>query len=360
MKREIKKIALVAGGTGGHIFPAISLEKWIEKNDENVSVIFFCGNRALEQDIYFSQGIKPIVLPVKGSPFFGSIKQKVNRSANIIHAFFRVFTFLREEKPDFVLFFGGYISFPVYFAAKLRSIPIATHEQNACAGKVTRLLAKLHEPILSGFKVCMPLHQNNFTYTGIPIREFDIMSRESAVGELGLPSEVLKCKVVLVLTGSLGSETIKNKLLSFVADEKFRDVQFILPATSEKLEMAGRNVWLLPKIWKTELLFSIANVIIARAGASSLAEIESLKIPAIIIPWKEAKDNHQYYNACEFVKENEALLLREDEIQDKLEIMLNEILQKTKIAHSIDEQSKATFRVYNKIKTLVSGNNIVK
>ena len=65
MKREIKKIALVAGGTGGHIFPAISLGKWIEKNDEKVSVIFFCGNRNLEQDIYFSQGIKPIVLPLE-------------------------------------------------------------------------------------------------------------------------------------------------------------------------------------------------------------------------------------------------------------------------------------------------------
>lgn len=359
MNKEIKKIALVAGGTGGHIFPAISLAKWIEKYKEGVSVIFFCGNRPLEQNIYSSHGIIPIILPIKGSPFFGSLREKLKRSINMVRAFFNAFAFLREEKPDFCLVFGGYISFPVYLAAKLRSIPVALHEQNACAGSVTRFLERFNEAIFTGFKICIPLSGEKISYTGIPVREFNLVPKDVAISELGLPSEIANCRIILVLTGSLGSETIKDKLLSLASDGKFCDVQFVLPATSEKLEKYGDNIWLLPKIWRTALLFSIADAIIARAGGSSLAEIGLLKIPAIIIPWKGAKDNHQYYNACEFVKENTAFLLDENEIKERLEGFLSEILQKNRLAISCDGQETASSKVYNKIINMIKNQSSV-
>ena len=353
--QKSKKIALVAGGTGGHIFPAISLGEWIVKHDPNASVIFFCGNRQLEGNIYCSHGITPIVLPVKGSPFSGSLKQKIARTVNIVRAFFNAFAYLREESPDFILFFGGYISFPVYLAAKLRSLPVAIHEQNACAGKVTRFLAKFNELIFTGFKACWPLDSGKTVYTGIPIREFNLLPKNMAMEELGLSCKISSnSKIVLVLTGSLGSETIKTKLLSLVSGGNFSDVQFVMPATSEKVEKVRHNIWLLPRVWKAELLFSIADAIIARAGGSSLAEIGALKIPAIIIPWKDAKDNHQYYNAREFVQEHSALLLDEDDVQGKLEIMLNQVLYDTNWMSSHTKQDNASFKIYNKMLSMVN------
>ena len=350
VNKDIKKIALVAGGTGGHIFPAISLAKWIKVNRPDTEVIFFSGNRQLEQDIYNNSGIAPIVLPLQGSPLSGNLSTKFKRVCNLIRSFFISNGYLREEKPDFVLFFGGYISFPVYLCAKLRSIPVALHEQNACAGKVTRLFAKFGERIFSGFKICLPLDADKVIYTGIPTRKFDLLPKEVALEELALPHDLSKGKIVLVLTGSLGSKTIKDTILALSSDKNFAGINFILPAASDKATQAGKNIWLLPRIWKTELLFSLADVIIARAGASSLAEIADLAIPAIIVPWDGAKDDHQYFNACEFVRENNAILLDEDEIAKCLAHKLQYILSRTKkkaIAITEDASNKIFTEIEN-------------
>ena len=343
VNKNIKKIALVAGGTGGHIFPAVSLAKWIKVNRRDTDVIFFSGNRQLEKEIYNTAEFAPIVLPMQGSPLSGNLSTKLKRLCNLIRSFFTSNGYLREEKPDFVLFFGGYISFPVYLAAKLRSIPVALHEQNACAGKVTRLFARFGEKIFSGFKVCLPLEADKVTYTGIPTRKFDLLPKEVALEELALPKELSKGKIVLVLTGSLGSETIKDAILSLPSDKNFAGINFILPATSDKTKQVGKNIWLLPRIWKTELLFSLADAIIARAGASSLAEISDLAIPAIVIPWKGAKDNHQYFNAREFVKDNNAIFLDEDDIAKNLAQKLQDIFSRAKTSATTEDASNKIF-----------------
>ena len=342
--KTVKKIVLVAGGTGGHIFPAISLAVWIKENKPDVDVVFFSGNRQLERDIYSTAGedFAPIVLPLQGSPLSGKFSTKFKRTCDLIRSFFIAYRHLREEKPDFVLFFGGYISFPVYLATKLRFIPLALHEQNACAGKVTRLLAKFGENIFSSFKICLPLEPDQVICTGIPTRKFNLISREEALNELSLPHELTNSKIVLVLTGSLGSETIRDRLLALAGDEKFNNTNFILPATSNDIKQEGHNIWLLPRIWKTELLFSLADAIIARAGASSLAEIADLAIPAIVIPWKGAKDNHQYFNAREFVKENNALLLDEEDMANDLAEKLQDILSRTRTNASVPSENASS------------------
>jgi len=303
-----RKLLLVAGGTGGHIWPAISFGKWIEKNKPDVSVSYLCGKRPMELEIYKAAGIEPHQLNIKGSPLSGSGLEKFRRTYDHISAVRGSARIIRSLTPNCTLLFGGYISFPVLLACRMLKSPVAIQEQNAYAGKVTRIASMMGVDVFSGWSECFPLASSKYTRIGVPVREFVKVPPGDALQRLGMPETIPAGPKVLVFSGSLGSSSIKDIVMEVCSDVEFSDWTFILPAVSEEIEKVHENVFLLPKVWETELLYSLADIAVVRGGGSTLTEVSVLGIPSLVMPWSGAADNHQYYNAVAFSSENRAIL----------------------------------------------------
>jgi UDP-N-acetylglucosamine--N-acetylmuramyl-(pentapeptide) pyrophosphoryl-undecaprenol N-acetylglucosamine transferase len=157
-RKERRKILIVAGGTGGHIFPALAFGRWILDQKKNEGVSYLSGDRPLELEIYASQGIEPYRLFLSGSPLGSpSILRNARRWMELFRSFFQVGRFLRRERPDACFLFGGYVSLLPLLWCRFLKIPILAHEQNACAGKVTKLASYLGAPVAAGWSQCRGL-----------------------------------------------------------------------------------------------------------------------------------------------------------------------------------------------------------
>lgn len=317
------KILLAAGGTGGHIWPAISFGQWIGKHHPECEVRYVCGSRPLEREIYNAASIKPEVLDIEGSPFSCSgTMRKVKRVKDIFSSCLEARWIVKDFMPDAALSFGGYLSFPVILACKGTGVRCAVHEQNARAGKVTRLASRLGLEVYSGWKECRPLGEKKYLRVGVPVRNFVLPPKEEAWKKLGLEGDTPKGPTAVVLTGSLGSVALKERIAGIASTPAFENWTFIFAAVSSEIRKEGRNLWLLPKIWDTELLYGLADMLVIRAGGSTLTEAGALGIPPLIVPWLGAADNHQYYNALAFVSENTGFMWTEDEGEDALALSL--------------------------------------
>lgn len=339
-----ENILIVAGGTGGHVWPAISFGKWISLNKPDFNVHYSCGSRSLEREIYESADINPNILQIEGSPFSGSsVSQKIHRFLALVVGYNKARRILKELNPVCCVLFAGYISFPFMIACKSLKIPLALHEQNAYAGKVTRIAKKLGIDIYTGWCECKPLPIGTYTPVGVPVRSFDNIKKVSAWKELGFSEEMPTGVKVVVFTGSLGSTPIKKMICELAGKDRYKNWSFILPSVSNKVEKPHANVYFLPKIWNASLLFSLADIAITRAGGSTLTEIGTLGIPSIVIPWRQAADDHQFYNASIFTAENEAVIWNETSDLSDFEIKLSKI-------HKIFQEPtrKNRSRLYNK------------
>lgn len=305
-----RRILLAAGGTGGHIMPAISFGSWAAAN-RGAEVIYVCGSRPLEKEIYASAGISPVVINLAGSPLSGGIpaKTRVERVAGTVKAVREAGKILKEHRPDCCLLFGGYVSMPFMLMGRTAGIPVAVHEQNACAGLVTRLATKAGIPVFSGWETCFPLERKKFKRVGVPVRRFERTPRAEALKQLGIPEEAAGRFTVVVFSGSLGSASVKEKIIEISENEGFRDYLFLIPSVSDATRKVSERVWVLPKIWDPSPLFSAADCAVSRGGGSMLTELAVLGIPALIIPWREAAGDHQYYNAAAFISENTGIIL---------------------------------------------------
>lgn len=302
-------ILLAAGGTGGHIWPALSFGAWIKKNKPDVPVRYICGTRELEREIYRFANEEPYVLDMEGSPLSGTspIKRMV-RLKSLFKSYALAKDIIRELNPGFCILFAGYISLPVLFACRALKVPVFLHEQNACAGKVTRFAAMTGVSVFSGWKDCKGLSPSKYTPVGVPVRNFKMTAPFVAWRELGLPGNIPYGPKVMVFGGSLGSKGVKDAVCQIAGDKEYSSWTFIVPAVSQKAEKAADNVFLLPKIWNTSLLFSIADMALVRAGGSTLTEIGTLGIPALVVPWRKAADDHQFYNAVAYFSENKSII----------------------------------------------------
>lgn len=321
-----KRLLLAAGGTGGHIWPALSFGEWIKERHPECEVSYVCGSRALELEIYRAAGVTPNVLPIEGSPLSGSsMRQRAKRISSLFASYSAAVRVLEDFRPDRALLFGGYLSFPMMAACGRRGVRCAMHEQNARAGKVTRIAAKFGVDIYSGWHECLPLPAKSYLRTGVPVRSFRLPPRGEAWKKLGLPGEAPDGTIVVAMTGSLGSEAVMDKLRDVSRTAPFDKWSFIAAAVSDETRREGENLWLLPKIWDAAPLFACADLLVLRGGGSTLTEAGTLGIPALVIPWKRAADNHQYYNAVSFAGENTALIYDENDGPQRLAQALRQL-----------------------------------
>ena len=314
-----KKSLIVAGGTGGHIFPAIVWGRELEKNNSEVK--WLCGSRELEKVIYNSAGIQPFLLSISGSPFgTRSIIKIFGRLIDLVKSFFQARRFIKAFRPDDIFLFGGYVSFAPLLIAKMNKIPVTLHEQNAVAGKVTKLAQKWGAEIITGWPECEGI--NNFRYVGIPARDPVRIERKKALEILGLNIPE-NSKIIGIAGGSLVSGTLNEILIK--AAEICKNFEFVF-LSHERKDI--NNTHFIPPQWDMNPFYSICDVVVCRAGGSTLAEILKWKIPAVSIPWPQAADNHQVKNAKEFVKlaENSSIFYEGDSPENLAKILLNSLV----------------------------------
>lgn len=309
---ESKRVIIASGGTGGHIFPAIVFGRELEKNGAKVSWI--CGSRKLEREIYNSSGIEPVILPLEGSPMgTRSITKIFSRIADIIRSLRFTSRIVNQINPFEVYVFGGYISFAPMIISLFRKIPVTLHEQNTVAGRVTRLASRLGVKIITGWPVCEGI--KNFTYTGIPVREPERIPRHESLKRLGLENINENAKIICVAGGSLGSGPLRDLLTKTAA--MCKECEFIFLSSKERRD-DGNAHYILPQ-WDTNPFYSVCDVLVCRSGGSTLAEALKWGMKTITIPWPGAMDNHQYKNACEFVKlSGNAHIFRENDSPEDL------------------------------------------
>lgn len=301
MDSGIKRVVLAAGGTGGHIMPAIAFGQWIHEHAPNTLVEYICGARKLEHDIYGAFGISPNVLVIEGSPLGVRGIRSLTRSFQMIRACFAAKKILRKTRADACAIFGGYASGPVVAAAKFVGLRYITHEQNASAGAMTKLSFKMKMPIASAWSICSPLKDGEFVPSVMPIRKFARMSKGEAIELLGLPIDLKDCEIVMVLTGSLGSIDVDSLILSNAeAPDRARKI-FVIPTAGEtEVKKVSDHCFTIPMRWDPSPFFALGDIFISRGGASTLAELYALDVPTVVIPWRKAARDHQMKNAVQF------------------------------------------------------------
>ena len=340
------KVFLIAGGSGGHLFPAISLTE----TDKTFDYYFFIDHR-----------IEKIVRRKKLKYFkIFSSTIKINpllpiMLAKIILGFLQSLFIFIKHKPNIVVAFGGYTSIPPILAAKILKIKILIHEQNAVMGKTNRLLSYLTKNIAITFKNTK-YAKNCSIHTGIPVRPKKTTSSKS------------KLKRIFVVGGSQGAKIFSKlipKLIKNFSSSAKKKLIVVQQVREEDIELTINSY----KKMKIKSIienffddiydqFNKADLIISRCGSSTLAEIELHNKFSVLFPLPSSTNNHQYYNAVEFKKNNQCLICDERRLNlKKISMEVEKIVFKKKL-HKIESSRKLNRKIslLNFIKKIIVEN----
>jgi UDP-N-acetylglucosamine--N-acetylmuramyl-(pentapeptide) pyrophosphoryl-undecaprenol N-acetylglucosamine transferase len=311
---------IACGGTGGHLFPGLAVAEVLRERGHEV--LLFVSEKdvdalALKEhpEIPFEK-LPTIGLPSPFSPAILGFVRRFNESFRRCHSIYRRFN------PQVVLGMGGFTSTAPVLAGKMRGVPTFIHESNAIPGKANKLTARLVRAVLLGFKECAPFFPKVKTeVTGTPIRtELQRLDRGAARESLGLRADLT---TVLVMGGSQGASGINQAMIKSLPalDGAALQVIHLTGTRDERLVADNYRRAKLPAFvaafhHRMEELYSAADFAVARSGAASLAELAAFALPAILIPFPYAADDHQTHNAEVFVKAGAAIVVKESEILD--------------------------------------------
>ena len=291
------KIAITAGGTGGHIFPALAIINKIKSHDKNSVFLYFGTTDRMEKDIIPEKGIPYIGIPMKGLNRKNILKN-ITVLKIYLAAIKKAEVELKKFKPDIVIGVGGYITAPVLVAANRLGIKTIIHEQNSIPGVSNKLLSHFVNKICVSFKESETYFPKKKTiYTGNP-RSEEILSMEKGKREdFGFNR---KSKFIILVMGSLGSLTMTKKMKELIPSFKDKDYQVLVVTGKNYYDdykdvRAPANVKIVP--FYDAKYMKDADLIITRSGASTIAEVTALLLPSIMIPSPYVTHNHQYKNA---------------------------------------------------------------
>lgn len=301
------KVMLSGGGTGGHIYPALTIADQIKKLRPDAQISFVGTEQGLEKDIIPRYGYQLSFIEVAG--FRRSLSLDTLRSmGKLFLGLYDAFRLLRSERPDLVIGTGGYVCGPVVLVAALFGIPCCIQEQNAMPGVTNRILSRFASKAFLGYKEAGKYfpRQEKLVYSGNPIRT-EILQHErgAALAELGLDA---RKKTILVSGGSRGARSINNAMLEAELALSGREDVQVLHATGEanyeaymaeagKRGGVGKNIIIKPYLHNMPVALAAADLAIFRAGAIGLAELMARGVPSILIPYPYATANHQEFNA---------------------------------------------------------------
>jgi UDP-N-acetylglucosamine--N-acetylmuramyl-(pentapeptide) pyrophosphoryl-undecaprenol N-acetylglucosamine transferase len=322
-KSEALKVIIAGGGTGGHIFPAVAIANALKKFHPNVDILFVGAKGKMEMEKIPEAGF-----PIKGIDIAGynrsSLFQNIGLPYKLVKSYFQVSKILNEYKPQVVVGVGGYSTFPVLRLAQTKKIPTFIHEANSLPGKSNLMLGKRATRIFTpaeGLEKYFPAEK--IIVSGNPVRDVFLknISKEEALNFFGLKAGM---KTVFVLGGSLGAKSINTVIEANIDVFKKNNLQLIWQTGKEFAPIAARaeeersNIWTNAFINKMEYAYAAADVVIARAGAMTVAELTVVKKPAVFVPYPFAAEDHQTANALFLVKKNAALLVPDKQVKELL------------------------------------------
>uniref|UniRef100_A0A7C5V3K5 UDP-N-acetylglucosamine--N-acetylmuramyl-(pentapeptide) pyrophosphoryl-undecaprenol N-acetylglucosamine transferase n=1 Tax=Caldicellulosiruptor owensensis TaxID=55205 RepID=A0A7C5V3K5_9FIRM len=349
MKHENKTLIFSGGGTGGHIYPAISVADFLKKSDENINIIFVGTKDGLEAKIVPEAGYKIEFIEVKGLKRQLTVKN-VEVLIKFLKGLKQAKKILKRYKPATVFVTGGYVSLPVAFAAKSLGIKIILHEQNAFPGLATRIISRFCDKVLISFEESRKYFKKSkdIILTGNPIRlEILNYNQSQAKREIGVEGKT----TVLIVGGSRGAENLNSAAIRLAKSfEGNRDVHFILSTGEKKFDDAKSyakqlnaltNISLYPYIMEMPKYLAAADIVVSRGGAIAISEITALGKPSIIVPSPYVVNNHQEYNARALERQGACFVLLENELEeDKLKILVERLIYDKELYTSMQKKSK--------------------
>lgn len=328
----MRRVVLTTGGTGGHIFPALALAEELKRRHPDCDVLFVGGRHGREKEFAQRAGLRFLGLPVRG--VIGRGFRSVGALCGLGAAVLRSWWLMLRFKPQVVVGFGGYAGFAPVLAARLSGIPCAVHEQNSYPGSANRLLGRWVQRIFMSFSdVHGFFDARKVQLTGNPVRAALVRQGQehAACGAHG------PCKRLLIVGGSLGAHAI-NQAVSGAA-QKLRAQGLELWHQTGEADLAEVRAAYAQAGWQADgarvepfihdmaVAYAWADVVLCRAGATTVAELTVVGKPSVLVPFPLAAHDHQQANAKYLEQAGAAVILTQDQLgQIDLAEFLNEIL----------------------------------
>lgn len=349
-----------AGGTGGHIYPALSIINKIKEEDKDAKILYIGTTDRMEKDIVPNLGIDYFGIKMNG--LGKSVKKILGFVTNTIGGVKKCKKMMKKFKPDVVIGVGGYVTVPVVLAAHKLGVKVVLHEQNSIPGKANRALSKYADTICISMDSSRKyFDHSNIVLTGNPRGEEILSFKKGNKKDYDLS---VSKKLVLITMGSLGAETINQRITKMLNDFSDKNYEVLLVTGKNNYDEVAKNkfpknVKITPYIEKMGEVLKFTDLIVTRAGATILSEITVLGIPSILIPSPYVANNHQVINAKDLEKEGAAFIIYEDSFEKKEFIdMIDKILNDSKLHNKMSDSSKklgiadSATRIYDEIERL--------
>lgn len=358
------RVIISAGGTGGHIYPALAIINKIKEREPKSEFLYIGTHNRMEKDIIPNLGI-----PFKSIEIYGFYRKKLYRNFKTIKCFYNGYKeckkIIREFKPDIVIGVGGYVTGPVIYAASKLGYPTFIHEQNSIPGKCNNFLSKYASLIGVSFESSIKAFPEYKTvYTGNPCSEDAIKKPAMEKSEFGLKDNK---KLVLIVMGSLGSSKINDFFKDSIAMFNNKDYEVLYVTGKDSYDSFKKikipnNVKIVPYIENMTRIMKKTDVMVSRAGASTLSEITALNIPSILIPSPYVPDNHQFKNAMDLVKNDSAIMLEEsalkgDSLVRTIDMLITDDKKMRTMRSNLKKSSvpNSATLIYDNIRKLIDG-----
>lgn len=325
-KQQQYRFIISGGGTGGHIFPAIAIANALKRKDENAEILFVGAQGRMEMEKVPAAGYKIEGLWISGLQRKLTLKN-LSFPFKVISSLIKARKIITDFKPDVVIGVGGYASGPTLRAATSKKIPALIQEQNSFPGITNKLLAGKVSKICvayDGMEKFFP--KEKIVKTGNPIRSNVIEiegKREEAAQFFNLDKSK---KTVLIVGGSQGALSVNRAIGENIKVFTENNIQLIwqtgkhyfTEATQLAESMKAKNIKVTEFIDRMDLAYAMADIIISRAGAIAISEICAVAKPPIFIPLPSAAEDHQTKNANALVEKDAAILIKNNEVSEKI------------------------------------------
>ena len=356
------KVVISAGGTGGHIYPALAIINKIKKEEPNSEFLYIGTHNRMEKYL-----IPSLDIPYEAIEITGFIRKLTIENFNTLKRFLKArkkcLQIIKEFNPDIVIGAGGYVTAPVIWAAKKLGHKTFIHEQNSVIGLSNKYLTRYVDKVGVSFESTIKeFPKEKVILTGNPCSEKAIATPVANKKDFNLSEDK---KLVLIVMGSLGSKTINEKMSEFIYGFRNKNYE-VLYVTGEahyekmKNKRLPDNVKVVPFIKDLPSIMKKTDLMISRAGASTMSEIMALNIPTIFIPSPYVTNNHQYKNAKDLYDKKAAWLIEEKDLNKitfikTIDDILTNEAKYNKIKENLSKLGikDSSTRIYNTLKEMI-------
>lgn len=348
------RVIVTGGGTGGHIYPALSIARKIKETFTDAEILYVGTEKGLEATLVPKEGFNFKSIRVKGFSRKLS-KDTLNSAKELFWGMNDARKVIKDFSPDVVIGTGGYVCGPVVMIAAMQRIPTMIHEQNAFPGVTNKILSKFVDRVAASFEESKSRFNNSkkVVVTGNPVRqELFNVDKDSAYLELGIEKDT---PLILCFGGSGGQKSLNDAMLKFIKDNNDKKEIQILHITGERfykkfisdlkelgIDELGQNIKVVPYFYDMAKVLNLTDLAITSGGAITIAELTALGIPSIIVPKAYTAENHQEYNANALDKKGAGMMIKEKDLSyELLSEKIDELLKNPDKLKEMSEKSKS-------------------